>query len=315
MFVTGGSGLLGRAIVRELIRSGTAVRSFQRHPGAGDEPAFAGDVRDPAAVAAAVGGASVVIHAAGLAHVFRDVETAPFAEVNEGGTDVVARAAAAAGVRHFVHVSSVSVYGGSENGGHEDAVCSPAGAYAISKAAAEERVIDAAKGSTMRVTILRLATLYGEGDRGNVQRLLQLIDSGRFVWLGTGTNRKSLVHVDDAARACVLPIDLGGGAVETFNVCAPPVTMRNVVEELACALDRPLPRWHIPAPVASVLTAGASLLAPSIGQSLKKWTSEDVYPAEKFARRFNFSTDVSLQEGIARQVAGWRARRGGSGHA
>jgi nucleoside-diphosphate-sugar epimerase len=187
------------------------------------------------------------------------------------------------------------------------------GPYALSKAASERRVVEAAAGSGMCVTILRLATLYGEGDRGNVQRLLQLIARGRFVWIGTGTNRKSLIHVDDAARACVQPILSGGDAVETFNVSAPPVAMREVVEELGGALGKRLPGWHVPATLASGMSSTAALLMPSIGRSLTKWMSDEVYPAEKFERRFGFATRVSLRDGIARQVAWWRARTGEAG--
>jgi nucleoside-diphosphate-sugar epimerase len=313
VLVTGGSGFLGRAIVREVIRGGKPARSFQRHA-SGDPDALIGDVRDPAAVAAAMTGVDGVIHAAGLAHVFRDNGSAPFADVNERGTEVVARAAVAAGVAHFVHISSVSVYGGSTHGGHEEAACAPAGAYAVSKAAAERRLIEAAANSAMRVTILRLATLYGEGDRGNVQRLLQLIDRGRFIWIGRGTNRKSLIHVEDAGRACVRALDAPGSPVEIYNVGAPPVTIREVVEDLGRALDRPLPRWHVPAPLASAVSAAASTVLPSVGRSLTKWLTDDVYPATKFERRFDFSTGVSLRDGIARQVAWSRANASGARH-
>jgi nucleoside-diphosphate-sugar epimerase len=312
VLVTGGSGFLGRAIVGQLIRTGRTVRSLQRHDTIGDVPAVLGDVRDPAAAAAAVRGVGIVIHAAGLAHVFRDAASAPFADINAHGTDVVARAAVAAGVQHFVHVSSVAVYGGSLGRGNEQSACVPAGPYALSKAEAERRVVEAAAGSGMRVTILRLATLYGEGDRGNVQRLLELIARGRFVWVGAGSNRKSLIHVDDAGRACVQPLATPGEAVETYNVGGPPVAVREVVEELGRALDRPLPRWHIPAPVALRASAAAALLMPSLGRSLTKWMSDEVYPAGRFARRFDFSTEVSLRHGIARQVNWWRMRTDGA---
>jgi nucleoside-diphosphate-sugar epimerase len=116
--------------------------------------------------------------------------------------------------------------------------------------------------------------------------------------------------VDDAARACVQPILTGGGAVETFNVSAPPVAMREVVEELGGALGRPLPGWHVPATLASGVSSAAALLMPSAGRSLAKWMSDEVYPAGAFERRFNFSTRVALRDGIARQVAWWRARTG-----
>ena len=55
----------------------------------------------------------------------------------------------------------------------------------------------------MALTILRLATLYGEGDPGNVGRLMRTLDRERFLWIGNRRNRKSLLYKGDAARACM----------------------------------------------------------------------------------------------------------------
>lgn len=310
VLVTGGTGFLGRAVVRRLRAGGYAVRSLQRGGAADGASPVAGDIRDPAVVAQAVQGVNAVIHTAGLAHVFRRPAQAPFADVNERGTDVVARAAVAAGVRHFVLISSVAVYG-NVRPAREEVAGRPIAPYAVSKAAAEERAIAARGESPMRLTILRLATLYGEGDRGNVQRLLSALERGRFVWIGHGTNEKTLVHVDDAARACVLTLGEGGDGVEVYNVAAPPVTMRAVVEGLAQALDRPVPSWHVPLGLARAAATAARALVPGRGgdlhEALARWSSDDVYPAEKFSRRFGFEPTVSLGEGLARQVA-WPRR-------
>ncbi len=315
MLVTGGSGFLGGAVVAELVAAGHVVRALQRRATrSGAAEVITGDVRDPAAIAAAVAGADVVIHAAGLAHVFQGTASAPFDEINARGAAVAAAAAGAAGVRHFVQVSSVAVYGGSGEDGTEGAPCRPHGKYAVSKAAGETAVIEAARGSSMAVTVLRLATLYGAGDRGNVQRLLRLIDAGRFIWVGTGSNLKSLIHRDDAARACAVAATFAvppGGTVETWNVSAPPALMRDVVEELARALGRPLPRWHVPGGAARLFAAAGGRIAPARADSLRKWLSDDVYPGRRFEQRFDFVPRVSLRDGIEGQVAWWRAEGAG----
>ena len=309
VLVTGGTGFLGRAIVGRLRDAGRNVRTLQRD-GGGDGDAVAGDIRDPDAVARAVRGVEAVVHAAGLAHVVHRIAGAPFADVNARGTEVVARAAVAAGVRRLVLISSVAVYGGARPA-REDAAGRPAGPYAASKAAAEERAIAALDGSPVPLTILRLATLYGEGDPGNVQRLLRAIERRRFAWIGDGDNAKTLLHVDDAARACVLALDGGGDGVEVYNVAAPPVTMRAVVEELARALGRPVPSWRVPLGVARGVATVARAVAAGRGRAfantLARWASDDVYPAEKFARRFGFEPRVALADGLRRQVA-WARR-------
>ena len=64
------------------------------------------------------------------------------------------------------------------------------------------RVQEIAARTGMALTILRLATLYGEGDPRNIKRLIRTLDQGRFIWIGDGRNQKSLLYVRDAARAC-----------------------------------------------------------------------------------------------------------------
>jgi nucleoside-diphosphate-sugar epimerase len=310
VLVTGGTGFLGRAVVGRLRDAGRDVRTLQRS-GADGAGSVAGDVRDPEAVARAVRGVEAIVHAAGLAHVFGRPTEAPFDDVNARGTDVVARAAVVADVRRLVLISTVAVYGDARPA-HEDAAGRPAGPYAASKAAAEARAIAALSGSPVRLTVLRLATLYGDGDPGNVQRLLRAIERGRFAWIGGGENAKTLLHVDDAARACVLALDGGGGAkVEVYNVAAAPVTMRAVVEELARALERPVPSWHVPLGLARAIATGARVVAPSrsraLADALARWASDDVYPGDKFARRFDFEPRVAVADGLRRQVA-WSRR-------
>jgi nucleoside-diphosphate-sugar epimerase len=312
VLVTGGSGFLGRAIVEHLHQLGHPTRTLQRRrTGNPDVGMLEGDVRDPASVASALEGVEVVVHAAGLAHVFSDPHNAPFLDINERGTEVVARSSAAAGVRHLILISSVAVYGEGSHARDEDSPCRPVGPYAVSKAAAEARAIEAAQRSGMRLTILRLATLYGPGDRGNVQRLLELLARGRFLWVGNGANRKTLLHVDDAARGCVLPLTTDGTAVEIYNLGAPPVPLRTVVDGLAGALGRPAPRWHVPAGVAVVGARSLRMLLPTRGRAahdgLMKWLKDDVYSANRFARRFEFHAGVPLQDGLASQVAWWRS--------
>ena len=310
-----GAGFVGRAILDALKSRGCGVRTLQRRPADHGAASICGDIRDPAIVAQAVEGCRAVIHAAGLAHVFDNPENAPFADINETGTDVVARAAAAAGVERFILVSSVSVYGSARAGGRESLAAAPDGPYAISKAAAETRAIAAASASRMRLTVLRLATVYGEGDRGNVHRLLEAIARRRFVWIGDGRNRKSLLHVADAGRACAMALDdIAGQKVDTFNVSAPAVPMADVVRALARELSRPVPRVRIPAGVATAAAAALAVVSPARGRRLQttvaKWLRDDVYPGDLFEKQFRFSPAVSLEEGIARQVAAWRRSAG-----
>jgi nucleoside-diphosphate-sugar epimerase len=316
--VTGANGFLGSEIVRQLAGAGMAVRATDRHdrPFATAIEYVQADILDARGLRPVVGGADTVIHAAGLAHVFdRAAERAPvFEAVNAGGTANVARAAAETGVRHLVLISSVSVYGGSRAGGHEDSGCRPKSAYARSKYEAEMNAAATARASGMALTVLRLATLYGEGDPGNVGRLMRAIDRRRFVRVGACKNRKSLLHREDAARACVMVAGRPGYGIRVYNVAAAPVTMDDVVKAIAAALGRRL--WPVRVP-SSVALAGARILArvtgppgAALGETLMAWLADDVYEASRFATAYGFESSVPLGEGLRRQAVRYRDQGG-----
>lgn len=265
ILITGAAGFLGREVVCRSQAAGLCLRATDRQRG--DLPATldfrAADITIPDTLRGLFDDVDCVIHVAGLAHVFNKAQaaTAPFHQINALGTDHVARAAAQAGVPAMVLVSSVSVYGphDSRKGDRlvdETCPCHPETPYAESKYQAEQLAAAAARAAGMRLRILRLATLYGEGDPGNVARLFRTIDRRRFVWIGDGSNQKSLIHRDDAARACIAAAISPGEGLQTYNVAAPPSSMREIVETIAKALCRKVPAWRIPAGIAISLGRG-----------------------------------------------------------
>ena len=315
ILVTGANGFLGKNILTHLIDAGFTICATD----VGDIPAIQGvpyqkaDITRLDELKEAVGRVITVIHAAGLAHIFNDVHKnyEQFREINEIGTANVALAAAEKGVRHFILVSSVSVYGPFTHGLYaEDAPCQPVGPYAISKYNAELRVAEIAEKTGMALTILRLVTLYGEGDPGNVRRLIRSLDQGRFVWIGDGSNRKSLLYKGDAARACVTVASKPVAGTHIYNVSAPPCTMREIVEGIAGALGKqPLP-LQIPGSLSLALTRNLSRLPiqklAGIHQTVQKWMAEDVYDSHLFNRTFDFSVQISIKEGIRKEVEWYR---------
>jgi nucleoside-diphosphate-sugar epimerase len=317
VLITGATGFIGSAIVSQCQAAGLLIRTTGRAelPSNSLPNYRKADLLDPAGIAPLLKGVGSVVHSAGLAHQFdlQKSDSAQFLTVNVEGTANIVQAAGALGVRHFVLIGSVSVYGSYPTDKCDElSPCHPNGPYAQSKYLAEQRAIKIAKKEGMSLTILRLATVYGEGDPGNIARLMRAIDRGRFVWVGDGSNRKSLLYRGDAARACLAVLQQPTSGINIYNVSAPPCAMRDVVEGLASALGWRVPRLHVPASLALRLTEVAARLARGRGRlaslhaTIQKWLADDAYDTNKFRQTFGFLTEMRLPEGLRREVAWYR---------
>lgn len=305
LLVTGGTGFLGSEVVRQALRAGIDIRVLTRR----EEPLpdhadrAVGDVLAPETLRPALKGCRRVVHAAGLAH---DKATGPreLAETNVRGTENVFRAAAEAGVRRVVLVSSVSVYGGGTGEARdEDSPCHPVGPYASSKYQAERRAIELSGELGLDLVILRLATLYGEGDPGNVARLIRVIDRRRFVMLGSGANRKSLLYREDAARACLEAMQKAPSGVRVYNVVGVVTPMVDIVGIVA----RRLGRRPIRIPLSDRLVSGLTGLGG--GNRLQTFFRDDVYDGSRFETELGFLPRIALEEGLNREVDWYRSLR------
>lgn len=318
LLVTGATGFLGSAIVRHATSAGFKVLATARIADMTLPRVdfISADILDASSLPKIFEGVDCVCHAAGLAHVFdaSEASKAPFHAVNAVGAENVARVAAERGVKHFIFISSVSVYGVAACGSDENAPCHPEGSYAESKLEAERRLVGLCQKTGMRLTILRLATLYGEEDPGNMVRLIRAIARGRFIWVGKGENLKSLLHRDDAARACMAVTGSSVPGIGIYNVSAPAQKMIEIVETISRVSGKAVPSWHVPASLALHAAKAINGLSLNRGRfgaihtTLQKWLADDEYSTEKLRNVFHYQTKVGLEEGIVREVAWYKAR-------
>jgi nucleoside-diphosphate-sugar epimerase len=318
ILVTGATGFVGKEIVSALV-NGYDIYTCARspHPEQSKQSDLPNYLSVDIAAAESVNSLreklpelDCVVHSAGLAHQFQaPKDPRVFTRVNVEGTRKIAQLAAEKGSKKIILISSISVYGeGKPNPTDEDFPCRPAGAYAVSKYEAEIAAREVCEKNNIDLTILRLATVYGERDVGNVLRLIKLLDSGKFFWTGKGDNSKSLLYVKDAARACRLAIEKDRAGSDVFNVTDRPHTMREIVETIAAQMGKKILGFSVPPSLVGTTLKTLGNLpvvgkrARGLADSLKKWQSDDVLSGEKIKARIGFETETSLAKGIKKEV-------------
>ena len=210
--VFGGTGFFGRRLVRRLVAEGASVRVAVRHSerarsilDAVDPDRVAilrADVRDRAAVAAAVAGADAVVNAVS-AYVEKGGVT--FAAIHEKGAEAMAREAAAAGVGRFVLISGI---------GADPESRSP---YIRARGRGERVVRQVFPGAT----IVRPGAMFGPGDAlfGTLEALVPLLPV--LPLIGGGRSRLQPVHVDDVADAVTRMLADSATAGRTYELAGP----------------------------------------------------------------------------------------------
>src|SRR5882724_5493432 len=252
--VFGGTGFFGRRLVQRLVAEGARVRVAVRHSerarsilDAADldrVTILRADVRDQAAVAAAVAGADAVVNAVS-AYVEKGGVT--FEAIHEKGAEMIAREAAAAGVGRLVLLSGI---------GADPESRSP---YIRARGRGELVVQQAFPGAT----IVRPGAMFGPGDAlfGTLADLARLLPV--LPLIGGGRTRLQPVYVEDVAEAIARMAADPGTAGRTYELAGPAVyTMRELVEITLRLIGRR--RLLVPVPFA-VATVQARLfeLLPS----------------------------------------------------
>jgi UDP-glucose 4-epimerase len=194
---------------------------------------------------------SVVVHLAARLHIptpDSDHE-AEATRVNYTGTQNVVEAALQHRAERLVHFSSIAVYGAGEGSVFsEESDVRPGSAYAQTKLAAEQLVLDAKKSDGRPLgTVLRLAAVYGSRVKGNYQQLLHALARGWFIPVGDGKNMRSLVYDRDVAHAALLAATHPAAAGRIYNVANKrPCELRELIAVMCQALGRKPPRIALP---------------------------------------------------------------------
>lgn len=229
ILVTGGTGFVGRSVVRALCRAGKPVRVLVRRADAAVARALraetgctivAGSVTDPGSLGAAMEQVTEVVHLVGI---IMERGNQTFARIHDEGTGHVVAACRAAGVRRLVHMSA--------SGTRAHAV-SP---YHRTKWRGECAV----RGSGLDWTIFRPAVIYGPGDGFcSVLRLpmippLRWLTWGFVPMIGDGSTLMQPVHVEEVAAAMVRSLDVPAAVGKTYELGGVSLPFRTLLLRLA----------------------------------------------------------------------------------
>jgi len=323
ILVSGATGFIGREIVAELVENKYQVIGITR-----TEKYRVSDLPNLSYIKADIADfknlseyekfqdVEVIIHSAGLAHQFGDTSREEFEAVNIKGTENILELGVKLKIKHFILIGSTAVYGivpPSENSKQsppiidERAPTNPQTLYAESKLEGEKICRRICEESKIALTIFRLAPVIGEANVGNVARLISAMDKNRFVWIGDGSNFKSLVYKRDVARACVEVIKKKRNRTEIFNLAAEPIRMKDFVNEISAGLNKKIIPISIPASLLrKVFRLNDKFLKIKkiyrLSDTVEKWLSDDVYAADKIAELYQFKPQTTISEALARQV-------------
>jgi nucleoside-diphosphate-sugar epimerase len=201
VLVTGATGFIGVELVRQLCAAGFVPRVLVRRPHRAalltscEVRPIQGDLLAPSTLERAVEGVDTVFHLGGRASFESYRRLAP---TIVDGTSTLARAAADAGVEHFVFASSLFVHGDADRPIDADTEPRPRLGYGRAKLEAERRLVDISSQTGMKLACLRLPHVYGTHSI-----LFQQIRRGFAIFPGRMTNRTGQLHVEDAARLLV----------------------------------------------------------------------------------------------------------------
>jgi nucleoside-diphosphate-sugar epimerase len=315
VFVTGGSGFVGRELIKTLVDAGDVVAALARSPQAADvvrslgAQVVTGDLSSKPEMKIGMAGAAVVFHCAADVSMWGDVKK--IARVNVEGTRNVIECARDVGVPRVVHVSTEAVLvSGKPLVQMDETAPLPArniGVYPATKAAAE-RVVRAMNGHGIECVIVRPRFIWGRGDTTVLPGMIDASKRGGFPFIGGGDHLTSTCHVLNVIEGMLLAADRGKPGETYFLTDGPAVTVRGFVTDLLATQGVKAGAQNIPYWLALFLAHGMELFwkmakyqgTPPLTRAMVELFGREVTVNDAKARReLGYRAQVSHEAGLA----------------
>ncbi len=328
--VTGGTGFIGSHLVEKLLKEGRRVRvlalekpfepieleNLKIIKEKGAEIIY-GDLRDKDSLLPAVGGVSSIFHSAAISRPMR-IPARSYYEINRDGTKNLLEAARDAGVRKFVHISTVSVLGDSPDGHplSEEEYQPEVSHYALSKKEGENLVIRYFWQYQLPVVVIRPCLVYGP--RCLVRSVMfKYVKKGLFPLFNGGRARMEFCYAKNLVGA-ILRAEKNEEAIgEVFNITdGQPYEIGEVLRTIAAELKVRPPFLRIPVFLGKAAGYGMEGVSKVIGiyppfsRTAADWMSESqsVYDCTKAKKLLGYNPPYSLREGV-RETIDWYKKR------
>lgn len=308
VLVTGAGGFIGGALMRHLRARGIEAIGIDLQ-GDGHE-VHAGDIARPETFGHLLGRAGVVVHAAAL--VTNALDDAEMWRGNVLAARNLVAAAMAHGVRRFVQVSSIVVYGNAATGelDEEHPVHAHGGSYVTTKLAAEHVVLAASVQHGIEVVVVRPGDVYGPGSRPWVVEPLKLIRQRQFLLPANGKGCFRPVFIDDLVRGIAAAALRPEAAGQIVNLsCDGYVTTREFFSHHHRWLGRSGPLcvptslgWGIAEASFRAMRA-FGVRSEASGATMLQLTSRAWFSNRKAAVVLDWRPEIPLDEGMRRSEA------------
>ena len=321
ILITGATGFIGESLCKFLSNFNKSIigtfhseKSFLKHPGI--EYKFIGDISLDLNWKNILADVDCIIHCAGRSHIMskkKNDQSKIYHSVNVKGTKQLAEHAAYTGVKRIIFLSSIKVNGeitsNDEVSNLKDCIKkkftqkdlpAPQDAYAISKLEAENILWEISLRTGLEIVVLRLPLVYGYGVKGNLGRLIKLIESGIPLPLDMIKNQRSMIGIDNLINLIIHCIDHSEASGKTFLASdGEDLSTPELIKLIASSMRRRANLFPFPIFILKFL---GSVFGRSeeINRLVGSLRIDNNYTKEIL----NWTPPVSVEEGIRRMVQG-----------
>jgi nucleoside-diphosphate-sugar epimerase len=310
--VTGASGFIGGRLAERLAtEEGVRVRAMVRNPKRAERlqklplEIVQADLLGLESLQRAIDGCDLVFHCAAVVRETGDRKE--FLDTNVKGTENILEVSRDAGVKKFIHFSSVSVYGmDPPNQVDETTPFQPCGnLYCDTKIAAEKAVWLAHREARLPVVVIRPANVYGPRSNPWTLRPIKLINSGQMILINGGTGLCNYVYIDNLLDATLAATKRDESVGEAYLVSdGAPVTWKEFFGQYAQMAGKPRVR-SVPEWIGKAIALGMEISSKVTGkppkitrEAVSFLTRQARFSIEKARRELGFQPRFSLKEGM-----------------